>query len=516
MQRSTVSSHVARALALALTLVACAHRAPHTEPSRVCTTPSEAARSYSLTASTDAGAAALASAPSLERPARSCANPLHFERPIQISPIQPSFWQPPRDPISPCARASAERREAQRLYDAFNDAIDRAQPGSDVAPFRAQLVAMLSHQCFAMAAFSAELPSANTTESLRTWWESGGDSWASGLLERPRDPSSNGQPGAERIWFMPTERLSLVAEDHRGSPIAPLLCPARDEECGRETTTFLLRAQRLLRAHDESEFVRRDGMNPDADRRSNEDWTQYCERVARSKPELERFAWWQGCASSHMRLAQSALPIGRFRAPSGWLVVEGRYGRYEYCETIRAFHLGSGSVYEARACAARRRASQASDAGADPVQLRSGRASPEALRDATLALILAPFVTENARESVGLALPTGVRVAATRSASIDMEGFGGWGSSDQTALDWSWTAGGCERAKGTVIMPESSKPGDDVAAHLLAIADESFDERDAPSVELPRWIIGATSGESEREDTRAMLRRRLRERFGRE
>ncbi len=41
-----------------------------------------------------------------------------------------------------------------------------------------------------------------------------------------------------------------------------------------------------------------------------------------------------------------ALPLGDVKAPdTGWLVIAGRRGHYEFCDTVRAYDLETGAAF---------------------------------------------------------------------------------------------------------------------------------------------------------------------------
>src|SRR5262249_55557470 len=64
----------------------------------------------------------------------------------------------------------------------------------------------------------------------------------------------------------------------------------------------------------------------------------------------ERFRVYRACVESSQR-HQWAMPLGRFRSPdSGWLVIRGRRGHYEFCDELSAYDLATGSAYVAQSC----------------------------------------------------------------------------------------------------------------------------------------------------------------------
>jgi hypothetical protein len=199
----------------------------------------------------------------------------------------------------------------------------------------------------------------------------------------------------------------------------------------------------------------------------------------------------------------SALPLGHFRLPLGWLLIEGRRGHYSFCDELRAYHLDSGSVYIARRCERLfhfRTSSQATldggtpppvDAGAsteDGYEFLHGILPADALREAALSILLASAVRDDQSSEAGRILPPALPLRLPGPMTLSWAGRGSWASSAQTILHWRWFDGGCERAHGRLIWPNSSDAGMTVAAELLAQA-ETGPMQQAPTAPLPAWIL---------------------------
>ncbi|MBL8679579.1 MAG: hypothetical protein JNK05_10455 [Myxococcales bacterium] len=465
----------------------------------------------------DAGASRLAIG---ERAASSCPAPVEFSRLDAPRAIDPDWARPARGAIVQCARGSAEFRAATRAYEALDTRIDALQPGADVAPVRSELQQLLGHPCFALGVIDDDLPAAMSAHSLRTWWSTGGDTWVQSLL----DAQPNGLSQHVTSWFAPTERRSLALEENRDSPIASVLCPEADERCGVETAPFVLRIERLL-AGQAAIAVAARSEHADPPRRTAEDWNTYCERLTAAVRPAIRYATWRTCVTEHVRERALALPLGRFRLPTGWLVIEGRRGHHQYCNELEAVHLETGALYRVKECNAMRfvRSFLARDAGPDtgvsPFVFETGRVDPSAIREATLALLLARYVTRDAMESVGHTLPARVRIEHPAGEAAQFHGFGmGGSSSGNTLLRWSWFARGCERVHGTFVWPDSFDPVENVAAHFVAVSEATLDPGGPLEAPLPQWIVSDAPDEpapSEGPDeTRVRLRRALRERLG--
>ena len=405
--------------------------------------------------------------------------------------ISPNWAAPPRGMIAQCAPRSAEFRAARAGFDALERTMDALEAGQDPTAAKNALEALLSHPCFALGSVD-DLPIGRSAHSLRSWWMDGGASWVESLLVAPQSSSGSTR---QTLWFAPSELRSLVLEEHRDSALAPVLCAANDEACGRESAPFVLRYQRLLAGHDAVErVVALD--HDDPPRRSSEDWHEYCARMtAAARPSL-RYAAFRQCATVHLQERGTRLPLGRFRNPTGWLVVEGRRGHHAYCDAVTAFHLATGSLYRAKRCdgmhfvRAFNQRDAGADTGVDPIVVTAARVDVQTIRDVALALLLAPHLTADARESIGLEAPTGVRIEHDSAARASFNGFvmSGRFSSGQTQLRWRWFSNGCLRVAGTLRWPESDDAGADVAAHLLAVSEASLDDNDSPEAPLPRWI----------------------------
>jgi hypothetical protein len=473
--------------------------AARAQPERACVAPRDVVIDASIRYS-----------PPVERAARACPAALAFEDTLEDpEPIRPSWWSPPRGAITRCPPNSAAYADARARVTAFERAIEALRPGDDVTPVRAQLTALLEHRCLALGSIDDALPAAITAHSIAQWWTEGGGGWVDDLL----GDRANSGPFARHVSFGPTELRSLVLEEQQTSALVDILCPAESEACGRETAPFSLRFRELLRGRDAVEQQRRESRDDDP-RRDEESWSDACARTARARPTDQRYATWRLCVAEHEQPRQSAPPRGYFRAPTGWLIVQGRRGHHSYCDSLRAVHLASGASFEARQCSAmafvrRFRGDSGQERG---LELRTGTASATAMQEATLAMVLAPFVTRDAREQIGLEVPSGIAVRYGAPVYGGMH-VSGWYSSDQSTLRWSWISSGCLRAHGTLRWPESADPAGSAAAHLLAVAEATIDEAQSPAVALPRWVVPSPASEYE-EDPQPALAAALSERQG--
>ena len=111
---------------------------------------------------------------------------------------------------------------------------------------------------------------------------------------------------------------------------------------------------------------------------------------------------------------QSLLPLGRFRAPHGRLVPEGRRGHYTFCDELRACDLDSGAAYlDANRSALAFRADRSVDGVATERarrrERRQGTLPIDALREAAVAILLSSHMQDDAIPfGVSLAMPAGL------------------------------------------------------------------------------------------------------------
>jgi hypothetical protein len=216
-------STVLRACAAAL-IASCA-AAPATRPPRARTTTFAFARGAS-------------------RGAAQCHDATEREPPFEPRPESlPSVRVDGATQLRTCPPTSAEFQQARLAFDRMDATIAALEYDSDVSTARRELAALLAMPCFAMAAEASDQPVAANSVSLREWWRMGGGRWLESYVVAP---SSAAPP---LIYFPPTERHALTLETAPHDVLAPLLCAQSVASCGRETTGWLLRANRWFAAH---------------------------------------------------------------------------------------------------------------------------------------------------------------------------------------------------------------------------------------------------------------------------
>jgi hypothetical protein len=173
-----------------------------------------------------------------------------------------------------------------------------------------------------------------------------------------------------------------------------------------------------------------------------------------------------------------ALPLGEFKAPTtGWLVVVGRRGHYEFCDTTRAYNLATGAAFIHDSCselilrpgghvdrnATNKGRVERVSAGSIPV----GN-----LREGVWMMLLRGEAEEAQLRAEYYPLPTGLTPNVTvRHDEGDFVGLGMWGNTGQTVLTWRWTPDKGEAFVGDLTWPHSSDAAESHTASLLGVAE---------------------------------------------
>lgn len=370
------------------------------------------------------------------------------------------------------------------------DAVDTAMDGeASLVEIQQALDALRATPCFALAALEGDDEPFVTAEVARRWWLEGGQDWASQYV-------AFGAGDRREIVLAPTRRGTLAREVAApDDPLRSLLCADGDVTCGRETAGWVLRAERAFEDHARRERERdRERREEDDEDDEDDDEPTDCATEAREASAEDRYLTFRACEETR-RPRQSALPVGRMRAPTeGWLIVRGRRGHYRFRDEVRAYDLATGAAYvvsSGSALVLRRSGAvdgASTDAGRAEVD-QVGRLSAEAVRELAWMLFVGERVEERHAPVAYVALPRGVEPRAGADASV----FPGlhlsaWFSSAQTQLDWSWVVRGRVLHRGSLTWPESGGAAEDHAAQLLRIAEATFLPGCAPAAlpVLPR------------------------------
>ena len=374
--------------------------------------------------------------------------------------------------IRPCKPGTPEHAAAGKALNALDADIRKLAPGADPERLKKRLGDLGAQTCFQIVDLDAD---AKSGLALRTWWEDGGhDTAASALDLGGKDPY---------VWLRPDVRRALTIETAPHHRLAPLLCPAYDEKCGRDTDGWRLRAEAALQRAARARHLAGDGGGPflaewTRERRPTDDDCATYARKAAPRRQLVRF---RNCLDATAERSPR-FPIGRVKKPTeGWLVVSGRRGHYNFCDELRAFDLATGSAYRVGSCSGLALMSggdvdhRATD-DARKTSRERGTVSLDEIREAAWMLLqlgeLDPSVLLRA---VGYALPKSIALESDNHA-LEGIGLGGiaW-TSGQTSLEWRVTAATRELGRGTITWPRDLN--DDVEAYateLLEVAEASF------------------------------------------
>ncbi|HEU4532925.1 MAG TPA: hypothetical protein VFS00_02360, partial [Polyangiaceae bacterium] len=364
---------------------------------------------------------------------------------------------------------------------------------ADVTPLHARLRALAETPCLGprppppwlAAAPDARQPT--LALALRTWWKQFGDHAAEYALSPP-------ERWAERVFVGPSLRHAYALEAHRHDALAPLLCPAREPGCGAEAAGYVEDIDRSL----ERVALRNTLMMGQGSTIKGHD-----ECVAEAKADPAPGARRGRYAACVQKLLprQARMPLGRLRAPTGWLVVRGRRGHYGFCDELRAYHLGSGAAYVARRCSELVLSGVSVDEGATSARAKlaveAGTVSVSALR--RLGLLLAfgdrldPEVLDGA---LSYEVPKDLPPAEPGAFTPDPPPAEGYSHSGQTSLAFRLFAG--ERgalAEGEFLWPDAYPPFDQAAIDLLVSAEASFQPGCVTAPLPPRLDLAGPLGE---------------------
>jgi hypothetical protein len=352
--------------------------------------------------------------------------------------------------------------------------------------------ALLQGPCFRWARIALRDARPDSAAALRTWWKADGGQW----LER-----STQQPDKYRCVTLPPEfppSLFLAGNEHEVE--TPILCAASDAACGADTRGWLERARASFDEHDD-----RWGQHADTEwsRSAAMKWWQArheCDKAAIAAKPSERLSTWLGClAGRRNRIAR--FPAGRFRAPeSGWLIVAGRRGHYQYCDGVAAFDLATGAAAAVRSCGAlvlgapdqlfmgKRQTT------ARKTETEIGKVSVENARELALNLLLLHRAKRLAVVASDLTIPSEVSLDGAPGGGPVTDQGTHWRSSAQTTLTWSWVEGGVTRARGQLTWRGSSRAEETHAADLLEVLETGL-APGCPPATLPTITVTNGSGE---------------------
>jgi hypothetical protein len=411
------------------------------------------------------------------------ASPYRFGEMPSAHAQDSSFWSflKQGQTIRRCTPMSPAHLEAKASLARLSDRMLRLSDADPLGPVLDELHALLKSECFWMASETGRVPAPDSTLSLKEWWSAGGDSWLESYLELPRYGEISAlQP---HIVIPPDARRTLNLETTRGHRLQDFLCSQKDTACGARTRGWALRADMQFASFKAPDWSDASGRQLTADEASRE-----C--LATSGPNYQA---WRACVESKRRL-RTALPLGAFNAPdSGWLVIAGRRGHYDFCDTARAYDLETGTAFISDSCSGLSLQPGGSVNARETNErrretLQAGAVSIDNLKEALWMMLFREEAAEVQLTSESVPLPTGLTPEITvQESNGDVTGFGASWNSGQTLLVWRWIPVGQTRVDGGLTWPGSYNAAEDHAASLLAVAEASFVEG-CPRRSLPASV----------------------------
>jgi hypothetical protein len=391
------------------------------------------------------------------------------------------FWSflTPGTPLPRCVESTIAYQDAAARIELLDEYIDRLPASLDVAAAVHELHALLKSECFLAAAETDRVPIPDSTLALKRWWrDDGGRWWLESYLELPRQ----GELGklVPHVVLPPDARPTLAAAIEHDDPLRPLLCPLDDDRCGMETLGWIQRAEQALAAHR--------AVHPDTDIRLFRDrivpvaatpdaTSALCAEELPAGSVASRYQAWRDCLESQ-RPKTSVLPLGRIRPPlAGWLIISGRRGHYDFCDTTSAYDLATGAAFMHESCSS---LALNRDGSVDRVltdasraeKMRSGRLPIDNLREAVWMMLLQEHTQRVQIRSHFYPLPDGVTPqTVTRPSTSDANMFDAVsGSTAATTLSWRWARPAGPEITGAAVWG-SVEAAEDHAATLLNIAE---------------------------------------------
>ena len=394
-----------------------------------------------------------------------------------------SFLEPGRV-VTRCAESSAAHQLATIRLQQFDRRIRQLKETDQPAKAFEELLGLLRTECFLPASETERIPAPDTALSLKRWWSDGGRDWLASFLELPRlGPVEALTP---HVVVPPDARDTLNLEAHRDHPLRGLLCELSDTACGAETRGWRSRADAYFAAH--RALGRETPATADERPASGVAVTsQECAEEA-SKAHVERrYQQWRACVENR-RPTRVALSLGEFKAPSaGWIVITGRRGHYQFCDTTRAYDLTAGTAFVHDSCSALvlEPDGQVDFEATDNARIERiavGTISPANLQEAVWMLLFRGEAREVQVDAEYYPLPDKLIPQLTTPVQDDRAVRGGmWFNTGQTTLTWRWIPPVGPALAGELMWPDSYDAAESHAAALLDIAEQGFREGCAPA-----------------------------------
>jgi hypothetical protein len=372
---------------------------------------------------------------------------------------QASDGQAESDMIEPCVPGSAEHVRASEELAALGTRIETLAIDGDPKPLDEALAQLLETPCFALTKPPRGGLESDSARALKAFWDDGAAWWIEHLL-------TIGE--YQRAITAPTLRTTLRASH-------PLACPTTEKQCESSTRAWRQRAETALAR---MAAGRRLAAVTDTEDPYPTEATCAAE-AKRAAPNI-RFDQWLDCIQK-LPVSRMALPIGDTRPPeTGWLLVRGRRGHYNFCDEVRAYEVATGSAIIAKSCSGLELAADGSVDGAGTNAKRAlvveqGEIPVAILREAAWMIILSPEAQSDVVAAETYDLPPGVK-PQRGSIGIGSMGFGGGTfSSNQTQLSWSYMVDGSAVASGTLTWPiDYDDDARQYSVELLTIAEASL------------------------------------------
>ncbi len=359
--------------------------------------------------------------------------------------------------MKPCIPGSVAHIMASAALQKLGKKIKALGPSDDTTRVNGEMKTLLATPCFLLAAMhTGSSLEADSAYSLKLFWENGGRRWLSFPLHTSESRS---------VVTAPTMRKPLRI-DH------PLTCVSKDSRCGLVTRSWHARAERTLTLM--AERRRLDTVMEEEDLHPTK--AKCTQEALQQKPEL-RISYWLDCVNT-LPIKRMALPLGNSRAPTtGWLLIRGRRGHYNFCDEVRAYHVTTGSAFVASSCSD---LALNSDGTVDGVRTESNRKllvqqgviPVDILREAVWMILMSNEAQPNVMEAISYTLPQVLKLEfGTSSVGSSIGGIVGL-NTDQTRLDWKYLPDGSSGASGTLIWPrEHDNDAKDYAVQLLRDAE---------------------------------------------
>jgi hypothetical protein len=357
-----------------------------------------------------------------------------------------------------CRPNTAEQAAAYQALARLRSAFEALTPTSDPAAVRAGLTALLRLPCFELAVENEQPPLLVDARAALVWWKDGGYSWLSSYLRPP------GYEIVRDVVLPPQERPVLGSGR---AELAPLLCPAGDNACARETAGWSMRAEAAFAG---LALLVKHGGRPDLQVGVSATDREECAK-------RKSYAAWRHCMVDTAP-RRAVLPVGAIRAPTrGWLFVRDTHG---LCIGTSAYDLATGAAFAVESCQSEswRRAEPA-----EVVRSELGRLPVDALREAVWMLLVLPQAVELQAEAENVALPATLQPVIRGDEPA--EAFGSIVAyHDRPLASWTLSDGARTIASGKIEWP-SVDGAEQHAADLLGIAKAALAVGCPPAVPPP-------------------------------